>query len=527
MINTFLNKRVRFFIVISLIIVQVVLLGYLYFLKLPSFPIGWDVPFYMSQTRYLLVTGDFAGRIGTTILFAGLHLLTGASLIQLGTVFPIILMVIFALGSAFLAFQCVQKSLTLFVLVFTLVLWYSNTFYISISTFDNAIGLILLLIALFSFVGITTNKWWYLIFFASLFSLAIIHFESFAFCIFIFVLFLIIEIISERSFKYLYDTYKFSGLIIISSLILAMVKWSNILVKTISGYYNNLGVGLNASIPYAQERNFTELLKYAKTGLSNEPVIIIFLIVVIMLLFQQTTNKFKDSKINILMAYVFAAYLILMYSVFRASIPINRSVLLLPVPLMIGVGLFSFIQILHKLKIVSYVIFTFLIVLFIILPIINFSSIINRVSASIQVPSYNGLISLNTYVKEQHITYYYVVTNTPSDYRSASAYYSLWNNWIQSIMPLPGKQNGYCMYFGTLENFFNKIPTVRTNNQEYNDTSEFSTECLNSIPPDSPIFIISNLYPGIFPRVDNTISAEKIADNLFKILPVGTTSVSE
>lgn len=504
------------------LLLNVTFLVWVFLRQFPEYPTGWDAPYYMSYTKSFLELGETSSRAGMVTIVGALHSTTGVSILNIYRAYTVASMVLLALGTALLATTVHQKRMTTFLSTFFFALWYQYYFMLSLSTFDNALGVILVVYSCYFLSSKTRKKENAIAFFSLAALLAVTHIESFAFLMLILAIFFIIHVLKSRSIVSVIREKFWFLLATISAAVIALFQWLKFIGSFFQSYSKTADVGGNASIPYAENQSLGGFFHFAGTGITDTPTVLLFLIGIVLLVFL-AQKKPNDSGRTVLIAYILAAYLLLLFSVLRASIPINRSILLLPVPIVVGLGMswyFTFLQRERKIGVASIsAVFLF----FAILPTSKYLTYVQRVPPSIHHSVYDGIVDLDRY-QADHVTGSFVVLgNTQQEVKAASAYYGLWYYWLTTILPTSDKTKGYCVYFGSLSNFSSLLPTVRSENQEYNDTNKESLRCIQTLPQTEPIrlFSIRGLYPGVFPPELPSTESVLITDNLaeIRILP--------
>jgi hypothetical protein len=512
-INFILQNHVS---LIAFIGLNIILLSIIFVYILPDYPTGWDAPYYISRIQYFLEQDVLSNRVGLILLVSTLHLLTGISVISLITFVPVVATTLLALASALLASRVAKNNKFIFPLVFFFVFWSTSYFALSISTIDNAIGLSFAIFSLYllSFGMNSIKK--IIPFTLSATMVVLTHFESYMLLLLCLFFYFVILLIQEKSIKTLIKNTWRGIVAIVVTMAIAYFQWSNIISNITNRYTQEGDSAGNASIPYADTTSFEQVWKYFSNGLSSAIEIFLFLFGISFVIW--SIFRKKSNKAGHILAFVLSCYSILLFSIIRSSIPINRSLLLLPVTLMVSIGMvavYKFIKTRFKVSMQLLVIAGLITVMF---PISNYIEYVMRFPQSIRQETYVGLNQLNQHVQEENIKNYIVVTNTGSKVKAASAYYGLWRNWIMSVLPLPTESNNFCIYFGKLDNFRKKEATIRKDNEEYNYISQYSLECINELPSGTPIYMIKGLYPGSFPQEGSRFSTKDISENVVEII---------
>ncbi|MFH1171019.1 MAG: hypothetical protein V1778_00580 [bacterium] len=508
----------RTIIVGIVLLANILLLLNIFLRQFPQYPTGWDAPYYITYTKSFEQFGETSSRAGMITIVAALHSVTNISYINAYRMLTVVFMVLLALGTALLSTTVSRKRVTTFLITFFFALWYQYYFMLSLSTFDNALGVILVVFSCY-FLAEKTKKKENAIAFSSLsILLAITHLESFAFLMLILGLFIVFRIVARRSMVQAVRENAWFCIAGIATSAVALLQWSTLIRSIVQTYAKTADVGGNASIPYAADRSFREFLHYAGTGVVDHATLVLFLIGLTFLVFLVKQRSSVRDRTAVI-AYFLAAYGILLFSVLRASIPINRSILLLPVPLGIGMGLSWYVVLLQRKRKFGIAGVSIVLLFFALLPISKYVEYVKRVPPSISQTVYAGIADLNQYQQAQIDGSYVVLSNTQNEVKAASAYYLLWYHWLTALLPLPDTTKGYCAYFGLLENFPDLRPTVRPANQEYNDTNVESLSCIRSLPKSSPrLFVVRGLYPGQFPPQRDTFTVRQITENLVELV---------
>lgn len=509
-----LSKK-RALALVGLVVVAHILVQTLYLhFRSPNNPIGWDSPYYITQTKSFLEDGFLGNRVGLIALVAGLHAVLGVPLITLFIYVTVGLNTVLALVSGLLAYRAFRSKASVFLLVFMVVFWSQNSFFLTLSIYDNALGLALSFLALY-FLS-SGRSWKQVVPFAVATTLVVLtHFESFIFLMLSLAFFLAFAAISRRSLRQTVVDYGKHLGVMGAALVFAYFQWANIIQQIFAFYTRRGDPGLNASIPYASARSVSDILSYFSTGLESFLQFALFVIGSIAL-FRMLRRR--NEWANALAAVFVSSYVVLLYSILRASIPINRSILLLPTALFIGIGLGvsleyiwkrfrrqRFVGLLVVMACAAYI-------------VPQYISLSLRYSSAIHSSVFAGYQDLLEYSTDQRLSHFVIVADTPTDERAASAFYGLWYYWAQAVFPLPTDRSTYCIYFGKYDQYQLGLPTVRADNEEYNSTSVESLRCLSSLPEGKiPVFMIRGIAPVEYPALAEAPDARVISPQLLRI----------
>lgn len=510
-------------LLVGLLVIVQLIGAIMLFSQMPPFPTGWDAPYYISHSRIFLESGDLGVRFGSVSIMSVAHSLTGISLINLYRIYPIFLSFLLAAGTAVLTASFFKERQVVFGLVFIFTFWYQSYFVLSLSTYDNALALGLTLFSLFS-LRFADRGWRFTIpFFLLSSAVALIHFETFIFLLIVLSVYYIGAMILSKSIITAVLTHMRSMAVTIATIVIGFIQWQDSVAKLIRSYTTRATESGNAAIPYVTNSNMSEFLRYAKSGISDNLTLLFVLLGAIMIVSIIWSVR-RSERSFILSAYLLASYGLLAFSVFRGSIPINRSVLLLPVPLLVAIGIYLFTKILYRQP-RSAILFPMaaLILLFIVInPIPAAQAYITSFPLAIEEKTYEGLVELNTYLEKEDITQYVVLTNTPNEYKAASAYYNLWRNWGRSILPLSVARGlEPCFFFGNAADLFATRSTIRSDNDEYTAISSASVKCVRTMSIDDvPVFVIDRIYKNATPpSLGEGYELIPIGDHVLQVIP--------
>lgn len=494
-----IGKNRRPILLAVFVAINVVALGVFLFQRFPPFPIGWDAPYYISRIRYFLEQGVVTNRMGYIGLSAAIHLLLGAPLITLQVAATLLTSTLIALASALLVYRPTAGGTTRFAFVFLLVLWSHGFFALAITTIDNAFALAFALFALGILARSDGSPRSVVAFGAMTALLAITHLETLAFLLVTVVVFLLLTALRTRDLGAVLRRYRWYFAAGVPSLGLAVLQWGPTLGGIVGGYLQRGDPLGNASIPYADPKSISAVLRYLSTGIAGPFETMLFLLGAGVAL-GYYLRRADQRTATAVAAYGIVAYAVLVFSVVGGSIPINRSTPLLPVSLFLGLGVATAFRWLVQRSRIGAGAVGALALLIITLTVPTFAIYALRFPPSIHHQSYAGLSELTTFVREQDIPSFVLLGETPPDVVAASAYYGLWTNWLTALAPLPDATRAHCVYLGRVENLVRGEPTLRDGNREYNETSAEGLRCVRTLPPDAPIFVVRYLYAPGFPN---------------------------
>lgn len=509
----------------AFIVLNVAFLGFLFSRLLSEYPIGWDSPYYIANTRYFEEQGLAGSRSSFVALMAAGHLVLGIPLLQLHILFPIAVAVLLAFGMGILVSRLFGNQPWVLALTFFLTLWHPNTFFLTISTFDNALGLTLVTFALVFLSGKQYIAQRAAAFFLLSSMLVVTHFESYLFLLFVVAVYSLLFLINSRSLPLVWRALRWFVLPLAATAVFAAFQWLPLLQKIYAQYTTITNVTENASIPFAEQQDVFGFFLYAKTGLTNGVDLILFLVGTFSLIGIVRTARKNKMQSLLLLAYAGVAYIVLLYSVLRSSIPINRAILLLPITVLISIG---FVNILHWLRrqvVPRRTVLISILLVFAVLPIPRYFNVMKRLAPAIHRSTFRGLQTLGGYLERTKTNSAVIIGNTPPDVRAASAYYGLWTNWLSAVFPLPHSERNYCVYFGNVDQLLAGISTHREANDEYNETSKESLRCLDRLPQkSSPMFIIRDMYPGTYPPTIVGATVRTISSDVVEVVPTADQS---
>lgn len=517
---SFRFSRLGLIVTLAFILANVVALVWIYAAKMPSYPIGWDAPYYITNIRYLENQVTIGPRMGFIGVVALVHQLTNISLNTLMVWVTPMLVVILAFGIAGLVYQVADRNLFALAMGFFFSLWFTSYFALSVSTFDNAFGLALTFLTLN--IALILKRGWIrggLFFFGTL-LIGITHLESFGVLSLIIILYWLLFAIQQRTWV----AFKYQNSDILLSWGAALLGtgwiWWGSLRKITSGYLGKADPGGNASIPFANIHNLTEAGKYFSTSISGSLAILIVITAVIFLLVKLFRRQRKEHCMAL--AYILSTYAVLMYAVLRKSIPINRATLLVPVPMLLGLGTYYLYKLLRlRMRLFVSILFFVLVILTFKLPLeyIDYMSRFPRAIGS----NFYSFQELSDYVAKNNINSFVVVAHTDS--KAASAYYGLWRNWISATAPLPTSQRAHCLYLGSFENLIKNQPTYWKDNYEYYTTSLVGLECIKSLPEPPKYFVIYGSYGDTKASLEKFLQGHKttrLSEYVYEVLPGNT-----
>jgi|GEM_PF-2823102 len=519
MTNASIIVRRHWFSLLAVILVigcSIVILALINHQRSPDYPLGWDSPYYIAQARYFEQTGILPQRAGVVSLLVFVHKVTGIPLIQIATILPVFLSAFLAVGTSLLAFSLFRRRLIAFSVIFLIVFWSPATFALTLSTYDNALGLSFSILAVMFFLRGSTFRSGIPFFLASL-ATAFVHFESYLFYILILGFMIIGLSWYEHSFVGFVRKHKKNLILAFASSIIAIIYWRDDIISIVRGYTTPVGLDGNASIPYASVKTFSAFMAYFKSGLNDANITVLFFSGLFTLIILAFYSRKREGVLPI--AYVLSAYLLLTFSILRASIPINRSIPLLPVSFIVAIGLIGFSELIGRRSRIIKLSKLLLIGVGIFFLISTNISYAKRFSRPIGPSVFIGFQKIGNYVADNHIRSFVLVANTAESEKAASAFYGLWYNWAQSFFPLSKSDSTYCLYFGTVANYRLGVATLRPGNSEYSSTSQESVRCLNTLPKNrvSPVYIISALYPEAAALVDAGAKVRDLGEGVFEV----------
>lgn len=454
-------------------------------------------------------------RIGFIGLMSLLHFLFGISTIQLIHWATPILTTLIALGYAGVVYRSTKNSLFAFAITFFFSLWATSTFVLSITTFDNAFGQVFVLGSIFFALG-QKNSWRRAIgVFISATLVGLTHLESFIFLCLVVGLYGLITISFNRSLMIFFKTEKKLILAFMFSAAITTWHWFNQIIKIFHGYSVTADPAGNASIPYAHVTNFSGFWSFLTTGIPNRITTMVVIAAIVSLIV--TITRHNNREIRLFTAYIFSGYIVVLYAILRASIPINRAILLLPVSILLGYGLYHASRYLYQSRYRFVTLTVFILILLFIFPPAEYVSYLRRFPRAISSTVPKGLNELNNYITEHQSTSIIIISDIKPDIRAASAYYGLWYNWITAILPLSITERQVCLYLGTMENLRMRRPTVSASRPEYKDASLVGISCIQKLRQPVEIFQIQGIGQGPYPLKGNNIQVEYLAPTLVRI----------
>lgn len=510
------KKRLSTLIALFVVVMNIVLLSVYLAHRSSEYPIGWDTPYYITMTRYFEEQDFLSDRFGIITLLSVLHKVLGVSLIQLSIYLSVGLNLVLSLVSSLLAYRALRTNLTVFIASFIFVFWSVNNYILTISTFDNALGLTYALLALYCVVRV--NSWFGVVpFFLFSMMVALTQFETFVFFVLMLGVYFLILTASNRSFVRAFrHTYRY----IVSFALVTVISifhFSNQIVSIFTAYTQRGDPLLNASIPYANTRSLLDVLNYFKYGITTGPLILVFCLGLVFVLWM--VKRKENGHTNVLLAYFIASYSLLLYAVVRSSIPINRSIMLLPTSLFVGIGVGKLITLLrNRLSAKHYIAAIAAVMVSVLFLIPSYFAWTMRISPAIHSQVFRGFQQLNGYIEKNPVNNFVIVADTMPNEKAASAFYGLWYYWSQAIFPLPAGNSTYCIYIGTYKNYKLGTPTVRSDNEEYNSTSVESARCLAAMNGKRvPVFMIRGIAPTEYSRIAQRPETQVISSDLIRV----------
>lgn len=511
------NRKSVDFVLTFFVLVQIVALFFIYFWSLPSYPIGWDVPYYIKQIL-LFESGYEPGlRQGFVFFMVALHKITHVDIVLLLRIITPVIITGTAFSMARLVSKVSPSPRSAFLWTFTFALWSTNYFSLSISTLDNAWSYMIGIFALGEIIVSQARRRRAIVFALLGILVGFTHLETFALLSFVFLLFLVLRFLQKRNIRQIWLSEKEVILAYLLMAVLTTYHWRSLLRSTVTVYSTTADTGLNAGIQYASSHGWDEIVRYLQTGISNASVGVVILVTILFMGYKYLRKG--ERGVTMLLAFTLASYGILLYSVVRGSIPIDRAMLLVPAPALFGYGLSLVVSpaVRYLPLAVSLLIFP-TIFIYTKLPT-AYASMVKRFPQSIRPPAYEAILNFNAFVYQQVPGSYVIVVDIPAAERAATAYYLLWKNWFDATSPSLGYGTPHCTYLGTIENAIQKVPTVRKDNPEYNSTSEFGVDCLRNIRSDARIFVLSDFNPVTIQSISKKIKLLEVAPRVFEALP--------
>ncbi|MEK7518883.1 MAG: hypothetical protein AAB549_03085 [Patescibacteria group bacterium] len=508
-------SRYRFWFLLIFISLNALLLFLVYRHETVPYPTGWDAPYYILRIREFLERGIVAQRFGFVLVMSVIHLVTRIPVMTEVAWASPVLMVLTATGVASLVYAATQRSLLGFSLTFAVTLWSPLNVILSTGTFDNAFGMVLLFLALW-ILRWTGPTWWRGIVLAIVAGLiGWTHIETYALFLFIVALYEVLRLYRHKSIR-LWWAHEYDIITaILSGVLVGVWHWAGTLDRLFTSYTTKVGPGGNASIPYAQSATLTSVINYLQTGIPDSTVLWIVLVTLIVLGYRVLRRH--DRATDLFISYILVGYAVLLFAIYRSSIPINRAILLVPANALIGYGIYYIIRLPKRLHLtigVLVVIWAY----FVFVTPTAFIATIRRLSPSISPTTFAAYQSLATYVRDHRITTYVVLVDIPTHEPAASAYYQLWTNWLSATRSVGTTTDQFCIYLGSLTNYRQNVQTLRDNQQEYNDTSLEAHRCfnrmINAFPGTPTLFVIQGMYFSSFSQPAWSAVTEVITPNL-------------
>jgi hypothetical protein len=518
--------RYRFWFLFVFVALNALLLFLVFRHETVSYPSGWDAPYYINRIREFIERGIIPHRFGFVIAMGIIHLVTRIPVITTVAWASPVLMVLTATGVASLVYAASRKSLLGFCLAFAVTLWSPLNVLLSTGTFDNAFAVALLFFALWivRWAGPSWRRGIALLIVSSIIGGT--HLETYALFVVIVALYEALQLVRHRSLKrwWMREFDVFAAMLL--ALLISVLHWAGTLNTLVTFYTTTAGSGGNASIPYAQSSTLTSVLNYLQTGIANTTVLSVVLMAVLVLIYRVIRRR--DAGADIFIAYVIASYGVLLYAVLRGSIPINRAILVVPINALIGFGIYLVTRFPKRLRLTfgALVIITFYLAVATPTALV---ATVRRLSPSISPTTFTAYHSLAEYVRDHDVKTYVVIADIPNTELAASAYYSLWTNWLVATKPTGTTTDQFCIYLGSLANYRSGVPATRTDRQEYNDTAREGQRCVSALayafPTEPPAtFVIQGIYFASFSQPAWSATNEVIGPNLGRIhLPPSTT----
>lgn len=480
------------------------------------YPTGWDAPYYIGRIREFVERGIIGQRFGFVLAMGLIHLITRVPILTEAAWASPVLMILTATGVASLVYAAAGRSLLAFALTFVITLWSALNVLLSTGIFDNAFAMVMVFLALWILRWDGPSWRRGITFFVMAGVIGGTHFETFVFFSLITVLYEGLQLYHHRSIQRWWAREYDTLVAICSGGLIGAWHWARTLKTLVSFYTTTAGPNGNASIPYAQSTTWASVSNYLKTGIPDNTALWLVFVAVTVLGYRALRRR--DRAADQFLSYVLAGYAILLYAVFRGSIPINRAILIVPINALIGFGIYSLIRLGNRSR-------TMLSVLVIMVTYLIFSTptafvaTIRRLSPSISPTTFAAYQSLATYVRGHHIKAYVVIVDIPTSERAASAYYSLWTNWLSATRAVGTTTDQFCIYLGSLANYYHRIPTTRQDRPEYNNTSLAGQKCMDHLTfayytTQPTVFVIQGIYSTSYQQPAWNAVTDVVAPNL-------------
>ena len=479
-------------------LLNVILLIAVFKKYLPGYPIGWDVPYYISRAKYFLIEGVLGKRAASIIIGAAVSKITGLSLVTVFYYYSIGLIVSLAGVTALLAskiFSGIMRHVS-FMVLFTFGIWSVKYFTLSITTLDNALALILSILLLYV---LTFEKLKYKTFLVLCISvlIAVAHFETLMFTIMLlFIYTILVSIFLHMNPGTFISKTKHSLTALGTLIVVGSFYWLDQIQNTLGSYINPTLRSKNASISYTDNSTLREFFRLSHSGTASTGQLFLYIFAVVAIVFYLfRIPKEKERNVLGLFALFLATQAVLFVTVFRGAIPTNRATALLPISLLVS---FAVVVILDTLKSRTSLLFLlpiFWLFLLTTQPITDQVAYARRFPLSIEPKTYQALQELSEYSQSEAFPEFVIATNISTTEKAASAYFNLWHNWIISVLPLPSDGYRYCVYFGDIHDILQRKPTIRGGEDtEYSLISNYSYNACSLSAKDAPIFFVDGMY---------------------------------
>jgi len=524
---------------IQIINISLLLLFSLLFYSIPylnhnyNAPIGWDTPSYIWQSKLLeangvssLVQTINSFRIGYATLSTIVHLLTGIDNIRVEMILPLFLGYILALSFANFAYSY-KKSLALFNFVFLLTIGSFGTIRIIQDLHAN---LIALLFASFTLYFISKNnnriecKYLFLTI-LFLFLTGISHEFTYLLLVAVIFLFSLMELVRyvmvnliKNSFNLINSSFFILWLVILISGLLVFFCWKDVLFTALRVAESQISFSSNtSSVSSSLESN----LKFLKMWYPHYHIKekLLFIVIGILELFLLKFYKKNLLTTEIIISWLLVTSFLSIGFLYGLSFPYYRTLLLVPFPILIGIGLqriFYLSKGVDHLKICRYI--SLIIVLLVVS--LNLSYTYNYWDSRpvwISNEAIEQLSLVSNYIQHNKNT------NTPIIFIIIPGYDPgslclLWYDWIRAFMPKEYITDTY-IYFGNTVYYLSSSPTIKGNN----NYDSISISSYNALPKknvsNAQIFILSAFNRHDYSTLHNTSLVKKVASGVLLLDP--------
>ncbi len=505
-------------IVLTILIVAIASLGVILYLNKIQYPFGWDVGFYTLQENKFAMGILDNQRIVYPALAVTVHKVTHLTLLQTNLLLPLTLMIALAFICSLIVNRIVPHRATIPISFFT-ILFSAQYLHLSISLFDNLTALTILALVIYqiSDLNILHSKARMITVAGLIAALSITHFETFAFTLLLIIIwFILLTAFQYRKVWISIKKYWYLYLGILGVIVVAFLFWGPAAKLIIQGYTNAPGNG-DVSVHYADTAQsiggyLSFLGKFTQSYLNITFTGVLSIIGVLALLQRRKRNK-NNSDLPLL-AWIVAAYLLLILAIVRRAIPIDRATLFVPIALIVATGLSAVMVYIRRFFVLRILL---LIAIFVIYLSVYIQAI-DRQKPTLTKDTFQDLndvkISVLSLSKQdqQRIVF---LTNTPADEMAGSAYYGLWKYWLDATMiETTSKQS--CVYFGTYESYRNRsFSSPRDGNPDYNGWNKNSADCIRLLPPNHITIVLKAFIdPPTYSRILTESNMKKISERI-------------